>query len=54
MLSGNIRYRNKDIELIEKLREVEELSGEDRKVIKTLIDAMLAKRKIEKVVRQHT
>ncbi len=47
------RLEFKDVELIDKIKEVEKLSNEDRKVIKTLIDAMLAKRKIEKIMKSH-
>ena len=41
------------MELLEKFKEAEELSEEDRKTIKTLVDAMIVKRKVEGVVKLH-
>ncbi len=49
--AGRVEF--KDIELMEKFREAEELSEEDRKIIKTLIDAIIVKRKVEGVVKLH-
>jgi len=48
------RLEFKDVELMEKFRAAEDLSDEDRKTIKTLIDAMIVKRKIEGVVNLHS
>lgn len=47
------RIECKDIELMEKFKEAEDLSEEDRKTIKILIDAIIVKRKVEGVVRHH-
>lgn len=44
----------KDLELMEKFHNVEQLSEEDRKTIKTLIDAMLIRRKVEGAVKCHS
>ena len=50
---SNGRVEFKDIELLEKFKEVEDLSEDDRKTIKTLVDAMIVKRKVEGVVKLH-
>lgn len=50
---SNGRVEFNDLELLEKLKEAEDLSEEDRKTIKTLIDAMIVKRKVEGVVKLH-
>ena len=50
---SNGRVEFKDVELLEKFKEAEDLSEEDRKTIKTLIDAMIVKRKVEGVVKLH-
>ncbi len=48
------RVEFKDLELMEKFREAENLSDEDRKTIKTLVDAIIVKRKVEGVVKLHS
>lgn len=50
---SNGRVEFKDVELLEKFKEAEELSVEDRQTIKTLVDAMIVKRKVEGVVKLH-
>ena len=50
---NNGRVEFKDVELFEKFKGAEDLSNEDRKVIKTLVDAMIVKRKVEGVVKLH-
>ena len=47
------RVEFKDLELLEKFRQAEDLSEEDRKTIKTLVDAIIVKRKVEGVVKLH-
>lgn len=50
---SNGRVEFKDVELLEKFKEAEDLSEEDRKTIKTLVDAIIVKRKVEGVVKLH-
>ena len=50
---SNGRVEFKDIELLEKFKEAENLTEEDRKTIKTIVDAIIVKRKVEGVVKQH-
>jgi transcriptional regulator with XRE-family HTH domain len=47
------RIEVKDLELMEKFHDVEQLSEEDRKTIKTLLDAMLIRREVEGAVKYH-
>ena len=49
--TGRVEFE--DIELMEKFKEAEALSEEDRKTIKTIIDAIIVKRKVEGVVKHH-
>ncbi|MDY7037624.1 MAG: helix-turn-helix transcriptional regulator [Thermodesulfobacteriota bacterium] len=50
---SNGRVEFKDLELLEKFKEAENLSEKDRQTIKTLVDAMIVKRKVEGVVKLH-
>lgn len=49
----NARVEFKDLELLEVFKAAEILAEEDRKTIKTIVDAILVKRKVEGVVKQH-
>jgi len=49
----NGRVEFKDLELLEIFKAAEVLAEEDRKTIKTIVDAILVKRKVEGVVKQH-
>lgn len=45
------RVELKDLELFNKFREVESMPEEERKTIKKVIDAMIIKNKIQKVMK---
>jgi hypothetical protein len=49
----NRRVELKDLELLEVFKVAKILAEEDRKTIKAIVDAILVKRKVERVVKQH-
>lgn len=49
LMSGGNAQQLADKELLQQFKEVEQLNNEDKSVIKTLIDAFLTKRKIQKL-----